>query len=225
MPRLSGLIFDLDGTLVDSAPDIRQALNATLEGFGRRALSLGEVEQMVGDGAIPLMTRAFKATGDVPPGFDSYACVKVFLGHYRSLKPDPAQIYPGGREALEHFHGKGVRLGICTNKQEAATLQLLEDLDLARYFTFIAGGDTFSVHKPHPDHVRGVMEKLGTSAGACAMVGDSSNDIAAAQGAGIPCVVVTHGYGENVAGLKADRLIRGFDGLGAALGGLGFELV
>jgi phosphoglycolate phosphatase len=225
MPRLSGLIFDLDGTLVDSAPDIRQALNAVMRQEGRRELTLEEVKNGTGDGFLPSLTRAFERTGGVPPKFDSYAVFQIFLDHYRRLKPDPAQIYPGGRAALEYFHDKGISLGLCTNKQEAATQTLLADLGIARYFSFVAGGDTFPVHKPHAGHVTGVMEKLGTDRKSCAMIGDSSNDVTAAHGAGIPCIAVTHGYSENFAGLGADRLISSFDELREALRGLGFELV
>jgi len=224
MPRLSGLIFDLDGTLVDSAPDLRQALNAMLKGFGRREMALEEVKRMVGDGMIPLVARAFETTGGVPKDFDSFACAQIFIAHYRNLKADPAQIYPHARATLEKYHDAGVRLGICTNKQEAATVKLLEDLGLMRYFAFIAGGDTFPAHKPHPDHVRGVIQRLDTVAAHCAMVGDSPNDVLAAHGAGIPCIVVTHGYGMDVGNLGADHLIDSFKELPKVLEKLGFKL-
>src|SRR5665213_678532 len=132
MPQLQGLIFDLDGTLIDSAPDLRQALNATLHGFGRPALPLDEVKRMTGDGMLPMMTRAFEATGGMPAGINSYDCFQQFITHYRGLKPDPVQIYPGARETLERYHKAGIQLAICTNKQEASTIKLLADLDLAR---------------------------------------------------------------------------------------------
>src|ERR1700688_919321 len=98
MPQLQGLIFDLDGTLIDSAPDLRQALNAMLTEYGRLPLSLDEVKRAVGDAMMPLITRAFMATGGLPPGLNSYDCFESFIAHYRSLKPDPAQIYPQAKE-------------------------------------------------------------------------------------------------------------------------------
>lgn len=222
MPRLQGLIFDLDGTLVDSAPDIRQALNTTLAALGRRDLTLNEVKAVVGDGLLTTLQRAFTATGEALSPDESYRQFQTFVGHYREQKADPAQIYPHVRETLETFKGEGVKLGVCTNKQEAATHRILEELDLARYFAFVAGGDTFPTHKPHPDHVKGVIEKMEVPAAGCVMVGDSSNDVRAAQGAGIPCLVVTQGYGVDLAGLGADGLINDFAGLSAALRVLGF---
>lgn len=222
MPKLQGLIFDLDGTLVDSLPDIGHALNRTLVEAGRRAIRLDEVRDFVGDGMMTTMNRAFATTGGELPSGESYKIFQKFIAYYRAQKPDPAQIYPHVPEVLDAFLAEGVRLGVCTNKQEAATLQLLDQLDLARRFSFIAGGDTFSVHKPHPDHVRGVIERLQVPAAACVMVGDSANDVRAAKGAGIPCLVVTQGYGMDVGALGADGLIGGFAELRAALRGLGF---
>jgi phosphoglycolate phosphatase len=224
MPKLSGLIFDLDGTLIDSAPDLRQALNAMLAEYGRRALSLDEVKQFVGDGMMPLIQRAFHATGGVPQDFNSYAGFQVFIGHYRDLKPDPSQIYPGAREALEFYFGKGIKLGMCTNKQGAATVQLLDQLDLAKYFSFVAGGDTFPEHKPHPGHVKGVLRELGIAPPECAMIGDSMNDARSARGAGVKSIVVTHGYRGDFQSLGADALIGRFEELPAALKALGFTI-
>jgi phosphoglycolate phosphatase len=222
MPRLQGLIFDLDGTLLDSAPDLRQALNMMLKDHGRRALTLDEVKSMTGDGMLPMMERAFAATGAPLPASESYARFQGFITHYRILKPDPAQIYPHAGEMLERYHAAGVKLGICTNKQEEATMRLLKDLDLARHFTFIAGGDTFPVHKPNPGHVLGVMEKLQVATEDCVMIGDGSNDVRAAQGAGIPCILVTHGYGVDVEELGADSMIGSLRELPEALAKLGF---
>lgn len=224
MPRLQGLIFDLDGTLLDSAPDLRQALNAMLGQRQRHELTLDEVKRLTGDGLTPMITRAFDKTGGVPPDFDLRASTETFFDYYTSLRPDPAQIYPGGREMLEKFSALGVRLGLCTNKQEAATLRLMEELNLRHHFTFIAGGDTFSFHKPHPAHVKGVVERLEAEASSCVMIGDSSNDVLAAHGAGLKCIAVTHGYGQNMESLGADLLIGGFGELGGALSRLGFQL-
>lgn len=223
MPVLQGLIFDLDGTLMDSAPDLRQALNGTLAAHGRRGLTLEETTRMVGDGMLTLLTRAFAATGTPVNDADSYALFQEFIDHYRNQKPDPAQVYPHTVETLAHYRDRNVKLGVCTNKQEAATIHLLQQLGLAKYFNFVAGGDTFPVHKPHPGHVKGVMDKLGVTAANCVMIGDGPNDVASAQGAGVPCLIVTHGYG-GFGQYDANRLIAGFHELSAALHRLGYEV-
>lgn len=222
MPKLEGLIFDLDGTLVDSAPDIRNALNRTLVEQGRRDITLDEVKALVGDGLLVTLQRAFEKTGAALADDQSYRIFQIFVGYYRALKADPSQIYPGVTDALRQFRDRGVKLGVCTNKQETATHRILDELGLANYFTFVAGGDTYMVHKPHPDHVRGVAEAMAVSPAACVMVGDSANDVKAAKGAGMSCLMITHGYGTDVAGLGADGLIGSFAELDAALARIGF---
>ncbi len=222
MPKLQAFIFDLDGTLVDSAPDLRHALNATLAEHGRRNLSLDELKAFLGDGMLTMLQRAFVATGAPLANDESYRVFQGFVEYYRKQPADTAAIYPHVRDLLEECARDGIKLGLCTNKQEAATHRLLEELDLARYFGFVAGGDTFMTHKPHPDHVRGVIKALDVPTEGCVMVGDSVNDVRAAQGAGIPCLVVTHGYGIDIAELGADGLIGGMDELRAVVTGMGY---
>jgi phosphoglycolate phosphatase len=223
MPKLQGLIFDLDGTLIDSAPDLCQAMNKILAENGRRPVTLDEVKSFVGDGMLTMMQRALAATGNPLPDNETFRIFQKFVGYYRDLPAAQEQIYPHVRETLENFIAKGVKLGLCTNKQETATKRLLKDLDMARYFTFVAGGDTFALHKPHPDHVKGVVEKMGVPALGCVMVGDSVNDVSSAKGNDIPCLIVTHGYGFEVEELGAAALIEGIDQLPAALQGIGFQ--
>jgi phosphoglycolate phosphatase len=222
MTPLQGLIFDLDGTLLDSAPDLRQALNLTLREHGHASLTLDEVKSLIGDGMLAMLKKAFALTGAAKSDADSYPTFSTFITHYRKLKPDQSQIFPEVISMLEMFQKKDIQLGICTNKQEAATIQLLEALNLKKYFKCIAGGDTFPIHKPHPDHVRGVIHDLGIAPKRCAMIGDSINDVLAAHGAGIPCLVVTHGYSSQIDDLKADVFISGFHELPEGLRKLGF---
>ena len=224
MPKLQGLIFDLDGTLVDSAPDLRHALNLTLKAHGRRELTMAEVTPLLGDGMLPMLSRAFAMTGKSIPDTESFTHFQEFITHYRTLPPLPEQIYPQGTETLKKYKDAGIALGLCTNKQETATLRVLDGLGLLPLFDFVAGGDTFPLHKPNPAHVTGVIERLGVPASSCAMIGDSTNDVLAAHGAGIPCLVVTHGYGMNLDELGGDALISGFNQLEAALTKLGYTL-
>lgn len=224
MPKLQGLVFDLDGTLVDSAPDLRHALNQTLAEHGRRNLTLDETKSFVGDGMLTTLKRAFAATGAVVGDDESYRLFQSFVMHYRDQPADTAQIYPHVVETLGYYKNAGVKIGLCTNKQEAATHKLLDELNLSQFFDSVAGGDTFMVHKPHPDHVRGVVKGMGVKAEGCVMIGDSTNDVRAAQGAGIPCLVVTHGYGFDVAELGADGLIGNFQELASALKNLGYQV-
>ncbi|NTU76898.1 MAG: HAD-IA family hydrolase [Alphaproteobacteria bacterium] len=223
MPRLQGLIFDLDGTLLDSAPDLRQAINLMLAELSLSPLTLEEVKTMTGDGAMAFVQRALVATGKTPPP-DIFPLVQNFIGHYRNIKPDPAQIYPGVIDLLKSYGKAGVKFGVCTNKQESATYRILEELNLRRYFEFIAGGDTFPTHKPNPDHLRGVIMGMDVEPEGCVFVGDGPNDVLAARGAKIPCVIITHGYGGIDDTLKTDRLIARFDELSQTLKDLGYTL-
>ena len=225
MPHLKGLIFDLDGTLLDSAPDLRQALNLTLKAGNRRELNIDEVKDLTGDGLMPLLGRAFKLTGEVLSEVEIYQNFQQFINFYRDVKPDVAQIYPQAVEMIGFYKKSGIKIGLCTNKQEEATLRLLEELDIKNYFDFVAGGDTFPYHKPHPEHVSGVARKLGVANENCVMIGDSRNDILAAKAANVPCLLVTHGYGSDLDSLSAGGFIRGFKDLPKALEKLGFNLV
>lgn len=218
MPRLQGLIFDLEGTLVDGSYDLRKALNATLTQMGRREVSLDEVKAFSIDGMLPMVHSAFAATGEPIAETDSYARFQVFIKHYRSQSPDPQQVFPGVAEALQRFDEQGILLGVCTNNAEASTKKLLDGLGLAPRFACIAGGDTFQFHKPNPAHVLGVIERLGAPIEGCAMVGDTDRDIAAAHGAKIPCLAV---HGSAAAG--ADAYIRTFHEIPEALTKLGFQ--
>lgn len=223
MKKLNGVVFDLDGTLIDSAPDIRQAINLTLRDHGRRALSLEETLNFIGDGAVLLVRRALEATGGQLPD-DIMPLVQAYISHYRALPPDPAQIFPGVLETLKFLRDKNIALGVCTNKAESATLKLLDQLNLTRFFAGIAGADTFIAHKPDPIHLTGTMDLMGVETSGCVMVGDGPNDILVARGAGIPCIRVDYGYAFTQVNLKADAVIDHMDKLCQTLAGLGFSL-
>lgn len=215
LQSLRGVIFDLDGTLVDSAPDIRNALNEFLASRGRRAVTLGETQRAIGDGAAKLVERILAATGEVPA--DLTRDVQDFIAIYREVAADPVQIYPHVIDVLAQLQTQDIALGLCTNKPESATHKLLRDLDLQRFFGAVAGGDTFQQRKPDPAHIEGVIKQLGVPTDGCVMVGDSINDFLAAQGLGIPCIMVNYGYGADAGLLPAAAVIGGMDELYNAL--------
>ncbi|MCX7931299.1 MAG: HAD-IA family hydrolase [Rhodovarius sp.] len=187
MQRLA--VFDLDGTLVHSAPDLAAALNRRLAAAGLPPLTVAEVQPMIGDGARRLLERGFAARGaKVPP--DALA---AFLAD-PALEGGPLTApFPGMAELLERLAAEGWRLAVCTNKPEGPARALLGRLGLARHLRAIGGGDSFAVRKPDPAHL---LLTIGAAGGGRAvMVGDHQNDMLAARGAGIPAIFVGWGYG------------------------------
>lgn len=224
MKKLQGLIFDLDGTLVDSAAELRQAMNQVLAKEGRRPLTLEEVRQFTGDGLYELIRRSFTATGTELPEDKIADYLQTFLQAYATHKPDPAQIYPGVVDILRHYREAGVALGLCTNKPEKETFNLLKKLHLLNFFGYIAGGDTFTRRKPHPDHLTNVITALDVPLTGCVMVGDSNNDVMAAKGARVPVIILHYGYDKDVARLPADAFIDRMADLPTAIQKLGFTI-
>ncbi len=216
------LLFDLDGTLVDTAPDLSAATDHVLEAFGRPRIGLAQVRQMVGDGALALIRRGFAASGPAPDEETLAAGHRLFLEYYGAHVADTSLPFPGVTATLERLQGAGHRMAVCTNKPYRLSVMLLEQLGLARFFGAVVGGDSLAVRKPDPGHVTGTLAALGLPTGAPAiMVGDSMNDVASARGAGLPVVAVSFGYTTTPPGqLGADRLIDDFAALPAALEGL-----
>jgi len=225
MPQLLGLIFDLDGTLMDSAGDLRRAMNALLASHKRRALSLDEIKSMVGDGMLILLRRAFAATGAALSEVAETNAMRDFVIAYQNQEATKEMLYPYVEETLAGFRAKKIKIGLCTNKLYLPTIKLLHDVGIADLFDFVAGSDTFTVFKPHPGHVLGVAAGLKVPPQNCIMIGDSSNDIRAAQAANVVSIAVSHGYGRDVEDLGADAVIDGFTELPKILGTLGFDIV
>jgi phosphoglycolate phosphatase len=177
---------------------------------------------MVGDGSPVLIRKAFAATGqDLDPD-DAPAVLDQFIGIYESQGADPHSLYPGVTATLEKLHIQGLRLGLCTNKPERVTLEVLTQLGLRRFFGAVAGGDTLPVRKPDGRHIAWVVEQLEADIGSAIMVGDHDNDVAAARSAGLPVVAVSYGYPRTpVAALGADMVIDRFGDLVDVLERLG----
>jgi phosphoglycolate phosphatase len=185
-------IFDLDGTLVDSAPDLRAALNRLMLSQGLPPFPLPEVAAMIGDGARALLLKAFTARG---LAFDE----GLLPGFLEDLEANSAVLtrpYPGMVAALEALSARGWRHAVCTNKPIAATRALLGTLGLAPHFALVLGGDSLAVKKPDPGHVQGVLAGLGVAAADAVMIGDHQNDIRAARGAGVRSIFAAWGYGD-----------------------------
>jgi phosphoglycolate phosphatase len=185
-------IFDLDGTLVDSAPDIAAVLNRALERAGLAPFALQEVTGMIGDGARALLLKAFSARG---AALDETAVLPPFLADLEANGTVLTRPYPGMEAALDALARSGWQLAVCTNKPLAATRALLAGLSLDARFPIVLGGDSLSVRKPDPAHVRGVLDAAGLTAAQAVMIGDHQNDIRAARGADVRSVFAAWGYG------------------------------
>jgi phosphoglycolate phosphatase len=207
--KFIAVVFDLDGTLIDSAPDIHLALNRTLAEAGREGVTLDAVKRMVGDGAERLVESGFAATGEAVAGAALRRAYARFLTHYEG--PDAARLtrpYPGVVETLERLLRDGFRLGICTNKPAGPTADVLRQLDLAKYFGAVVTPEHVPAHKPNPAHLLAVLSRLGAARKESVMVGDNANDVATARGAGVAVIAVSYGYPRmSPEALGADLLI------------------
>lgn len=208
------VLFDLDGTLVDSSLDLCPALNRALVLAGRPELPLAEVRQLIGGGAITMLNRALEVTGGPVSAerFDELS--DALLKHYWAHIADNTVPFEGVLGALDELTERGVKLAVCTNKAEGPTMQLLSELGLTNRFASIYGGDSLGREraKPKPDMLHGAIRDCG--GGRAVMVGDSSFDVRAARNAGLPVVCYRYGYHDvPLAELGADAMIDHFNQL------------
>ncbi|MBM3505399.1 MAG: phosphoglycolate phosphatase [Alphaproteobacteria bacterium] len=188
------VIFDLDGTLVDTAPDLAASLNAAMAQFSIQPLSTEAIRPLIGAGSRALVARGFAAAGRMPSPEDNERAITAFLDHYRANIAVMSEPFPGMIVVLEQLRREGCRLGVCTNKFHDFSVALLRALDLERFFAVVAGGDSYPVRKPDGGHITRVAEALGGPLSEAVMVGDSGTDVAAARHAGVPVVAVSYGY-------------------------------
>ena len=200
------VIFDLDGTLIDSAPDIAHALNRATEKRGIEPFALEQIKEMIGGGVPQLVERALRARGLPDSGL--MPLVEEFIALYRDNLTTRTKIYEGARELLEQLHGEGRRLGICTNKNHELTVEILEQLDLAKYFASVIGEREGRARKPDAAPLLEVVAELRASPKDALMAGDSEADVACARAAKMPVLVVDFGYSRTAPeALGADAVI------------------
>lgn len=212
------VVFDLDGTLVDSAPDLCQALNFVMLNAGLPAFQVDRMRPFVGRGAKGLIAQALDMLGESIAEDQLALWAEELVAFYREHIADLSQPFPGVQAALTRLAGRGVKLGVCTNKREELSFLVLEKLDLLRYFPVVLGADSLPVHKPHPDHLLKTIEDLGGRADQAVFVGDSNTDIKTAKAANVPVIAVTFGYSDvPIETLGADQLIDHFDAFECAL--------
>jgi len=205
------IVFDLDGTLVDTAPDLTNALNNALIRRGHAAISQETIRSAVGSGARVMIEEALRRAG---ADENIEQMLAEFLVQYEANIAVESRPFPGAVASLETFAMAGAKLAICTNKREYLTRKLLEALGLQHYFRGVAGRDTFAVSKPHPGHLTQAIALAGGMPSRAIMVGDSDVDLRAAKGASVPSILVSFGYATDALHeLTPDATIDHFDEL------------
>jgi phosphoglycolate phosphatase len=212
------IAFDLDGTLVDTAPDLVATLNLVLQEAGLDQVPYDEARNLVGGGARALIERGLAFEHERLPEAKVDGLLARFLVHYEAHLADRSRAFPEVGAVLDVLAAKGALLIVCTNKLERFSVKLLQALGLADRFALIAGADTFEVRKPDPGHLLGAVARAGGRSTAALMVGDSETDVLTARRAKVPVVAVNWGYSRTPAAeLGADRLIERMNDLPQAV--------
>lgn len=208
------VVFDLDGTLIDTAPDLIESLNHTIGTAGLAPVTFADLTYLVGHGGQVMIQRAFALRGEELSQNDLPGMLKIFVDHYAQGMPGQSRPYPGLLAALDRLEAAGFRLAVCTNKLEGLARRLIEGLDLTPRFAAITGGDTFSVRKPDAAHLLETIRLSGGVSTRTVMIGDSLNDVLVARNAGVPSIGVPFGYSDvSIASLEPNHVIESFDEL------------
>jgi phosphoglycolate phosphatase len=216
LPRT--LVFDLDGTLVDTAPDLIAALNFVLDREGMAPLPLHKARNMIGAGARKMLERGLEVDGRAVSLSDLNRLTKDFIDYYADHIADASRPFDGLEAVLDDLQGQGFQFAVCTNKLEWLSRRLLDQLDMSKRFAAICGADTFGVAKPDPVILQQTLARAGGELSSAIMVGDAGPDVGVARRAGIPVIGVEFGYTDvPIAELKPDRLIGHFRDLPAAV--------
>ncbi|MGC2812048.1 MAG: HAD family hydrolase [Bradyrhizobium sp.] len=212
------VVFDLDGTLVDTAPDLVNALNFVLEREGLSPVPLHSARNMIGGGARRMIERGLELEGRAATADEVTRLTADFIDHYAAHIADASRPFDGLEGALDDLAARGYRFAVCTNKLEWLSKRLLDQLGLSGRFSAICGADTFGVSKPNPAILRQTVARAGGQLSSAVMVGDAGPDIGVARRAGIPVIGVGFGYTEvPIVDLKPDRLVDHLRDLPAAV--------
>jgi phosphoglycolate phosphatase len=215
------IVFDLDGTLIDTAPDLVGTLNVLLAREGLPTLPFAEARNLVGGGARKMIERGLQAEGRRHRQADIERLFPAFIAHYEAHIADASRPFPHLEDALDQLAHRGACLAVCTNKLEGLARKLLTALGLDTRFATICGQDTFAVQKPDPEILRQTIARAGGTPDRAIMVGDSMNDVATARAASVPVIAVDFGYTDiPPSELGADRLISRFTELVPAVDAL-----
>jgi phosphoglycolate phosphatase len=215
------LVFDLDGTLAETAGDLIGTLNTILRREGLQPLALAQARKLIGGGARLLIARGFAEEGRALPTDRLESLYRDFIAHYEQRIAEESHLYPGVEAALDRFAAADHALAVCTNKLEKSSRLLLRALKVDQRFQAICGQDTFGVAKPDPRVLRETIATAGGDIGRAVMIGDSSTDIETARAAGVPVVAVDFGYTDRpIEEYRPDRVISHFDQLWDAVAAL-----
>jgi phosphoglycolate phosphatase len=215
------IVFDLDGTLIDTAPDLVDTLNVLFAREGLPAVPYETARKLIGGGARAMIVRGLEAEGRHAAPDELERLFVDYVAHYAEHLADRSRPFPGLIEALDALESEGMRFAVCTNKLERLSLMLLDRLDLTGRFATICGQDTFGIQKPDPEVLRKTIAAAGGDTRHAVMIGDSITDIRTARAAGVPVIAVDFGYSEQpVSELGPDRVISRYDQLPAAVSAL-----
>ncbi len=208
------VIFDLDGTLIDSVPDLCREISLFLNKHGRRALTESETVSIIGNGAAMMLRGAYKLTGEAVGESEMPALLDAWVRQYADAEMSLTCAFPRIPETLERLKTDGFKLAVCTNKPHEPTLAILKKLDLAKYFDVVLDADALPVRKPRPEPLWEAVKRMGGTNDSAVMVGDSEADADAARNAGFPVVLLTYGYSHVPFNeIKPDALIDDFGDL------------
>jgi len=213
------IIFDLDGTLVDTAPDLLSAHNHVMKKFGFNSRNLDEIKNLAGKGAAVMIGRSIweSAKKELSSINDQKAkdeMVKEFIDYYGKNIVVKSKLVAGVYEFLKWAKSKNISMGVCTNKQEHLAVNLLKKIKIYDFFEYVAGRNTFEYCKPDPRHITSMIEIMNGSIGKSLMIGDSENDAETAKSAGIPMILLEEGYTDKkIDQIYHDHLIKDFNGI------------
>ncbi|MEC7099313.1 MAG: HAD hydrolase-like protein [Pseudomonadota bacterium] len=209
MSQIYTILFDLDGTLVDTAPDLIEAHNHVMKKYGHKQKRLSDIKSLAGRGAWVMMQRSFK--NEIKDEKTKKKMVDEFIDFYSQNINNASKPIRGIFEFLDWAKSKNISMGVCTNKREVLAIDLLKKINMYKYFDYVAGADTFEINKPDPRHLTNVIEIIGGDLSKSIMVGDSEVDSNSAYNANLPFVLVKNGYTEkSEKEIKHDELIDDF---------------